>query len=96
MSATELALMLGAVAWRLRASADDRAVAPEVLRDIARDGALALEQLRPDVARLRASLARVAAAPVGTWSSLLAAFMQDLAAGQGQGDAASAPAQPHS
>jgi len=41
-------------------------------------------------------LARVAAAPVGTWSSLLAAFMQDLAAGQGQGDAASAPAQPHS
>jgi len=58
MSATELDLMLGAVAWRLRASADDRAVAPEVLRDIARDGALALEQLRPDLARLRASLAR--------------------------------------
>lgn len=52
MPGTELELMLGAVAWRLRGSADDDALTAEALRDIARDAALALEQLRPEVAAL--------------------------------------------
>lgn len=57
MSTAELDLMLGAVAWRLKAGADDDTLSPAALRDIVRDGAAALEQLRPDIGALRQALA---------------------------------------
>jgi len=58
MLAAELELMLGAVAWRLKACADDETLAPAALRDIMQDGAAALEQLRPGLATLRRAVAR--------------------------------------
>ncbi len=58
MRAAELELMLAAVAWRLKASADDAGLTAAVLRDIARDGAMVLEQMGPALAATRQALAR--------------------------------------
>lgn len=57
MLAAELELMLGAVTWRLKAAADDAGLTPDALRETVRDGVMALEQLRPDLATLRLALA---------------------------------------
>jgi diguanylate cyclase len=61
MPATELELMLGAAAWRLQAGAEDPALTSDALREMARDSAMLLQQLRPELAAMRLALARAQA-----------------------------------
>jgi diguanylate cyclase len=71
MPAAELELMLGAAAWRLQAGADDPALTPDALREMARDSAMLLQQMRPELAALRLALEQAQAGERDSFDSRL-------------------------